>query len=198
MGVPSSGAGGYRHDTSGESFRKHEEIGRAMIPKIYQVEVKLCVVRMAFPPSGGWRVTLDVDPMECGRGGCHPAGKSERALAALEALRLLGATIEEHDIYGRVDIVADHPDHGRRLIEVEGDSSRQPEQAMYSALGQVLLRWNGWNEQLRYGLAVPDARPSRRQVAKLPLAVRRALGIELYLARCESIVILGVDEAVPA
>ena len=102
---------------------------------MYQLEVKLNLVQLAFNPANGWRVTVHVDPMERARGGSHPADKAERADAALKRLEVLGAQIGSHDLYGSVDVLADHPDHGLRLIEVEGDSRRPREQAIYSGLG---------------------------------------------------------------
>jgi len=42
------------------------------------------------------------------------------------------------------------------VIEVEGDSSRQKEQAMYSALGQIVLSMGDSSSEVAYALAVPD------------------------------------------
>jgi hypothetical protein len=163
---------------------------------LYQIEVKLELVTLAFPPSGGWIVTVDVDPMERARGGVHPSDKSERAASALQELQALGVSIGEHDIYGRADIVADHPDLGRRIIEVEGDSSRQRDQAMYSALAQILLKWRGTTEHLRYGLAVPNSRRWRLQLVKIPSSIRELLGLELYLVGPGTLTTLRATEAV--
>lgn len=115
-----------------------------------------------------------------GVGAIHPTRPRERpqplTRCAILALRSASTTS-----YGRVDLIAHHPERGRHILEVEGYSSRQPDQTMYSALGQLLLNWRGWNEGLRYGIAVPETRRWRRQLTKIPAAVRRALGLELYL-----------------
>ena len=41
------------------------------------------------------------------------------------------------------------------VIEVEGESSRQKEQAVYSAFGQIVLLMRP-DTNVRYGIAVPD------------------------------------------
>ena len=35
---------------------------------MYQVEVKRCLIQLQFAPSDGWAVTVDLDPMERGKG----------------------------------------------------------------------------------------------------------------------------------
>jgi hypothetical protein len=82
---------------------------------------------------------MHIDPMERGMGGRHPRGKVKRAAEALGELRRLRVIIATHDLFGPVDVVAEHPGKGTRLIEVEGESGRQREQALYSSLGQHLL-----------------------------------------------------------
>ena len=154
---------------------------------MYQIEVKLALVQHLFNPAAGWKVTVHVDAMERARGGTHPTGKKKRAAQALKELRALGVTIGNHDVYGAVDVVADHPDLGLRLIEVEGTSARQKEQALYSCLGQLLLIMRGWGPDIRYGVAVPDELKWRRQLAKIPRAVTSHLNLELYLARPDGI-----------
>lgn len=133
---------------------------------MYQLEVKRWLVEHRFPPTEGWLVHVDVDAMERARGGSHRADKAERTRAAEEALARLGATIEAHPALGRVDIVAEHPDHGVVVVEVEGSSSRQREQAIYSALGQLLLQVDGG--QATYMIAVPDEPGWERQLLKVP------------------------------
>ena len=180
--------------TRGEAL--NASVSSSTHSRLYQVEVKLELVRLAFPPSAAWIVTVDVDPMERARGGVHPSDKSERAASALKQLKALGVSIGEHDIHGRADIVADHPELGRRIVEVEGDSSRQPDQAMYSALGQILLKWRGTTEHLRYGLAVPNSRRWRQQLVKIPSSIRELLGLELYLVGPGTLTTLRATEAV--
>ena len=151
--------------------------------QLYQLEVKLAIVRMAFPPAAGWLVNVDVDAMELAKGGTHKRGKRKRVLKALEELKELGVTVGTHEIFGRVDVVADHPEHGLRLIEVEGDSTRQKEQALYSCLGQLVLAMRWWSAGTRYGLAVPDSRQWLAQLRKIPPQATARLHLELYAVR---------------
>lgn len=106
---------------------------------LYQLEVKLGLAKSAFPAAEGWRLTMHVDPMEKGMGGKHPPGNVERVTAALHEWGALGVVIGTHKQFGRVDVVAEHEQGPLRLIEVEGESSKQKEQAVYSALGQLLM-----------------------------------------------------------
>ncbi len=72
------------------------------------------------------------------------------------------------------------------LVEVEGDAAKQREQAMYSALGQLLLLM----EQpmgARFCLAVPDTREWRAQRAKVPRRVVELLSLEFFLVSTESV-----------
>ncbi len=77
---------------------------------LYQVEVKLALVRSVFSPKAGWRITVDIDGSEMGKGKQQPRGKARRARAALEELRALGVSIRPDDKFGRVDVVAEHDD----------------------------------------------------------------------------------------
>lgn len=121
---------------------------------MFQIEVKRWLVNYRFPPNEEWRVTVDIDSMERANGGAHVEGKAERALEAEAALRELGSKVGKHVKFGRADVVAQHEEHGLWLVEVEGQSSRQKEQVMYSALGQLVLRMRG--EALQLAVAVPD------------------------------------------
>lgn len=158
---------------------------------MYQLEVKRWLVAHRFNPKDGWVVTVDVDAMERARGGQHPEGKKERVQVAEAELVDLGATIGAHTEFGRTDIVAEHPAHGVYLVEVEGTSSKQSEQAMYSALGQAALLMHGPGQN--YVLAVPDEPKWERQVLKIP---EYALG-QLSL-RCVLVSRDGVRELVSA
>ncbi len=147
---------------------------------LYQLEVKLGLARFPFQASAGWRLTMHIDPMERGMGGRHPRGKVKRANEALRELRRLGVIIGSHDLFGPVDVVAEHPREGTRLIEVEGESGRQREQALYSSLGQLLLSMKIWSETLAYGIAVPDTREWWRQLQKIPLELTKRLRLWRY------------------
>jgi hypothetical protein len=159
----------------------------------FQLEVKLHLAKVWFSSAEGWVTTVHVDPMELGGEG-HAASKRERTGAALNELRALGVSIGIHDLHGRVDIVADHQEHGRRLIEVEADSSRQREQALYSSLGQIVLSMRAWGSGMRHGIAVPDRREWRKQLAKIPQQVRQRLSLDLYMVRPGGVTLLSPDD----
>ncbi len=148
---------------------------------MYQLEVKANLVAAAFPPSQGWTVCVDIDAMERCNGGIHPAGKLERVVAAEDRLKTLGARIGVHRDFGRADIVAIHPEYGTVVVEVEGSSSRQREQAMYSALGQTVLMMREAETPLAYALAVPDESDWERHLRKIPQHIAKLLNLRLYL-----------------
>ncbi len=157
---------------------------------LYQLEVKLGLARFPFQSAAGWRVTVHVDPMEIGRGGRHSRGKVKRASEALRQLRSLGVTVGTHKLFGPVDVVAEHPEQGTRLVEVEGESGRQREQALYSSLGQLLLSMKIWGDDIAYGIAVPDTREWWRQLQKIPLELTNRLRLWRYsvgVTSCTSI-----------
>lgn len=147
---------------------------------MYQLEVKRYLVEHQFPPADGWEVTVDLDAMERARGGRHPPDKKERARRAEDWLVTAGVRIGPHPEFGRADLVAVKPRVATVVVEVEGDSSRQKEQALYSALGQavLLMRADG---DTRYGLAVPDTPSWERQLAKIPAHVSDRLALTLWL-----------------
>ncbi len=126
---------------------------------------------------------MHIDPMERGVGGRHARGKIGRAKKALQELRRLGVTIGTHPLYGPVDVVAEHPHEGTRLVEVEGESGRQREQALYSSLGQLLLSMKIWSDDLAFGIAVPDTRKWWQQLQKIPVEVTNRLRLWRYVVR---------------
>jgi hypothetical protein len=131
---------------------------------MYRLEVKRWLVAHRFPPSDGWRVQVDIDAMERAKGGMHKPDKAARVAVAEAALVDMGVKIGAHVHYGRADIVAEHPQRGIFIVEVEGSSSRQREQALYSALGQLVLQMKG--AEVAYVLAVPDDASWERQLIK--------------------------------
>ena len=155
---------------------------------MYQLEVKRWLVEHRFPPPAGWSVTVDIDAMERARGGVHAIDKAARAKVAEDALRTMGARIGAHETFGRADIVAEHPIHGLWLVEVEGTSSRQKEQAVYSALGQLVLQMQA--EAARFMLAVPTDGKWLTQLWKIPPRAR-----ELMRLSCVCVSEHGVTEA---
>ena len=66
------------------------------------------------------------------------------------------------------------------MIEVEGESGRQRELALYSSLGQLLLSMKIWNDDMAYGIAVPDTREWWRQMEKIPLELTKRLRLWRY------------------
>lgn len=149
-----------------------------------------------FPPARGWRVTVDLDAMELARGGQHPADKQAIAVRVKEQLAALGAKLGSHPKYGRVDLVAEKQGEPTWLVEVEGDSGRQREQALYSALGQVVLRMDKGTPAMNYALAVPASEDWRRQVGKIPARVLKLLNLSVLLVSPETVdVIDGTGES---
>jgi hypothetical protein len=152
---------------------------------VYQLEVKQWLVAHHFPPSAGWQVCVDVDAMERAKGGQHKPGKAARADVAETALLTMGVTIGAHPVFGRADIVAEHPQHGLFVVEVEGNSSRQKEQAMYSALGQLVLQMHGATHG--FVLAVPDEPSWEKQLQKISKFPRAALNLSCVLVSARGV-----------
>jgi hypothetical protein len=123
---------------------------------MYQLEVKRYLIELMFNPSDGWKVSVDIDAMELAKGLQQKDGKKQRVVDAEKKLNELGVEIGVHPKYGRGDVVASHPQKGTFIIEVEGKSSKQKEQAIYSALGQIVLLMNEDNNKVFFGLADPD------------------------------------------
>ncbi len=92
-----------------------------------------------------------------------------------------GARIGAHPRFGRVDVVAARGDGQTIFVETEGDTSRQKEQALYSALGQTILLTTEGDDHYFYALAVPDDPSWERQLRKIPTAVASSLKLKLYL-----------------
>ena len=161
-------------------MQKYISLGRSTgCPVVYQLEVKRWLVTYRFPPNEGWSVRVDVDAMERAKGGQHKPEKAERARIAEAALLNMGATIGAHPQFGRADIVAVHPKNGLFIVEVEGASSRQKEQAVYSALGQLVLQMQG--QKYGFMLAVPDEASWEKQIQKIPGYARATLGLSCVL-----------------
>ena len=148
---------------------------------MYQIEVKRHLIERRFPPSEGWQITTDIDAMEEGKGNQNPPEKRDIAKRQMEWMEKQGVTIGSHPDYGRVDIVAEHLKYGRFLLEVEGDSSRQKDQAMYSALGQAIIMMKEQQQGITYGLAVPDEMAWINQIEKIPEHVCNLLNLRIYL-----------------
>lgn len=148
---------------------------------MYQIEVKRLLVQHAFDPCEGWEVTIHLDSMELAIGGSHRHDKHGIAADCKKWLSDKNVSLTAHDIYGPADLVATHADHGTFVIEVEGDSTRQSEQAMYSALGQVILSMGKLPIGVFFGIAFPDSPTWERQVQKIPREVYQRLNLKAYL-----------------
>jgi hypothetical protein len=97
-----------------------------------------------------------------------------------------GATLGPHPKYGRVDLVAERKGEPTWLVEVEGDSSRQREQALYSSLGQVVLLMGESTPAMNHAFAVPASKDWRRQVGKIPARVLKLLNRTVLLVSLTS------------
>jgi hypothetical protein len=148
---------------------------------MYQIEVKRHLIEKRFPPSEGWKVTIDIDAMEMGLGDQNPPEKQAIVNKQLEWMEKQGVTIAPHPEYGCVDIVAEHSEYGRFLVEAEGDTRRQKVQAIYSVLGQVIIMMEERQQRITYGLAVPDEMAWINQISKIPKHVCDLLNLRLYL-----------------
>jgi hypothetical protein len=148
---------------------------------MYQLEVKRWLVTYRYLPADGWAVTVDVDAMERDAVGKHKSGKREIATECEAWLRANGVNIVAHELFGRADLVASKPGVGTVVVEVEGDSSRQREQALYSALGQLLVSMAHDDGKIRYALAVPDDADWESHLNKVPQWVCENLRLDLLL-----------------
>lgn len=124
---------------------------------------------------------MHLDAMELANGGQHASDKQAIAAAYKQSFVEQGVMLNAHDIYGPADVVATHPAHGTHVIEVEGDSARQPEQSLYSAFGQVVTKMSSLPAGVSFGIAFPDAPKWQRQVQKIPAEVCCRLNLRIWL-----------------
>ena len=106
---------------------------------MYQLQVERWLVEYCFLVWAGWDVTVDIDAMERGEKGQHPPEKRNIAHDCETWLRDHGVKFVRHPLYGRADLVAKSESLGTFIIEVEGETAKQKERAMYSAFGQIVL-----------------------------------------------------------
>jgi len=148
---------------------------------MYQLEVKRWLVFHRFPVQAGWDVTIDIDSMERGKHGQQKPDKQAVASACEIWLRSNGVKILPHPVYGRADLVACKVGVGTFVVEIEGDSSRQKEQAMYSALRQIVLSMKAPSPEITNALSVPDEERWALQLQKVPGRIRELLNLRLWL-----------------
>jgi hypothetical protein len=153
---------------------------------MYEAEVKWRLVQYRFPPSEGWQVTVHLDPMELARGGTHPTGKAEAAALALAGLNSLGVTIGIDRAF-QADIHASHPSKTDYVVEAKGESELQKEVALYSALGQLILKVGPPPWQHINALAFPDSPLWERQFAKVPHWLFSHSSLQLLLVSPEGV-----------
>jgi hypothetical protein len=141
---------------------------------MFQPEVKLEFVRRYCPPANGWKIFMDIDPSEEGRTGGNRETDTARqrqeqmqsdALRVRSELRAMGVTVggsrpewfKKHGlplICGDRDIMAfNHEKRVCVIAEVEGESTGQPEQKLYKAIGQLVMaagtcELEGWKQTL--------------------------------------------------
>ncbi len=147
---------------------------------MYQLEVKRWLIADKFPASAGWTISVHVDGMERARGGSHPPDKRDAVDTAYRALdQMEHVQLQAHETLKTADVVVSDASGIRYVIEVEGDSGKQREQQVYSALGQLLVQMGA--PSVRYVVAAPRSEAWRAQLAKIPARVRDRLGIECWL-----------------
>lgn len=152
---------------------------------LYQIEVKRLLAEHLI--GQGYEVCLHVDPMEICRGGVHPPGKEEKAKECIAWFERNGVRCEKDRDYGKADLVARHRRRGTLVVEVEGTASKPKSQALYSALGQLLLRKHGGYPEATYGLAVPNDLGWKKQLGRIPLALCTKERLSLYLVDSKSV-----------
>lgn len=144
---------------------------------MYQCEVKRALVEQRFPPQDGWRVTINFDVQEKGKGHAPDPAK-QAAFAGVEAcLKGLAVTMGGHPDYPKADFVAER-DGERWVIEVEGHSKGQDGDKVYSALGQLLTRMRK-DRPARYAIAVHEK--LKGTALKVPPHVRKRLDLTLFV-----------------
>ena len=128
---------------------------------MFQPRVKLNFVRHICLPSDGWEVFVDIDASEEGRtGGLRKSVEAKNRQAAMKkdaehvrgSFKQLGVHVGQRtkiwskifgsrlpNIRGDRDVIAVHEEDRKVIIaEVEGESSGQPEQKVYKAIGQIV------------------------------------------------------------
>ncbi|MEO7699621.1 MAG: hypothetical protein ABIZ04_10385 [Opitutus sp.] len=170
---------------------------------MFQPAAKLEFVRRYCSPRDGWRVFVDIDPSEEGNtGGERKTPETlDRQQRMREDAKRVRKELLELDVtvaggrkawfagtalppvVGDRDVIAFHS--GRRLCviaEVEGDSSGQPEQKLYKAIGQLVVAAGERapeNWQRYFALVVFGDRIARHLEKARALAKLHACGLQL-------------------
>ena len=166
---------------------------------MFQAQAKVEFVKRYCPPASGYEVFVDIDPSEKGITGSTrespEARERQRQMrqageSAERSLRDLGVQVggsrkdwldeveSRHRetpprIQGDRDIVAIHCEKKQILIaEVEGESSGQPEQKLYKAIGQIVVAWanripDGWRSSFVLVVCGDKMKKHLQKVSKL-------------------------------
>ncbi len=136
-------------------------------------------------PADGWAVVVNFDVQERGKGNRPSLEKQATYAAVQDALLSDGATIGRDRDYATADLVARHA-RKRELwiVEVEGHSTGQPGDKVYSAVGQLLTRMRA-GSGAKYGLAVHAE--LRTTALKIPTQVRKLLDITIFVVAADRI-----------
>jgi len=124
---------------------------------MFQPRAKLEFVRRYCPPKEGWHVCVDIDGSEKGTAGKRTKERSQKRGLEMRSdwsevekkMRQLKVQIGNYPrwcnelnvrAFGhRPDIAAYHNDYGCLIAEVEAESTGQPEDKVYKAVGQIIL-----------------------------------------------------------
>jgi hypothetical protein len=164
---------------------------------MFQPRVKLEFIKRYCAPQNGWCVCVDIDPSQQGRtGGPRKLKESEERQAKMRAdadyvhleFKELGVTIGNRSHWcrsqrfpylgGDPDIVAYNPQKKCCIVaEVEGESSGQPEQKLYKAIGQMVRTVSdlpeGWKSRpviVVCGPKIADHLKRARAITKLGIS----------------------------
>lgn len=144
---------------------------------MYKLEIKAVLISAKFLPANGWDVCVNIDGSERG---LRDPKKLARVEPAERIIRSAKVRVGRHSVFGAKDIVAEHPQLGTVVLKAIGISSRQPEQELYSALGQLILSMDQQNGTVTYVVAAPDESEWVEWMMRVPRPLRQALHLELW------------------
>jgi hypothetical protein len=162
---------------------------------MFQPRAKLEFVRRYCPPNRGWHVCVDIDGSEKGTAGKRTKESSIKRGLEMQAdwfhvekeLRGLKVRIGNYpswckelnlSTFGhRPDIATYHSDRGCIIAEVEAQSTGQPEDKVYMAVGQIMLaasvpiseKWKPHFFVVVHGSKMVDVFRRMTQLTKIPI-----------------------------
>lgn len=133
---------------------------------------------------------VHLDPMEMGKGpqqskNYKKINVSRDCIAWFKKESIL---IDKATGSGKIDLVAKKTDGHIYYIEVEGDSSKQTEQAVYSALGQLIFKMKQFDKKVTYAIAAPNSDTWKANLIKIPIEVCAKLNITRYLVAQNAVI----------